>query len=111
MSSILVTFEGTPAALVGARRFSFLGDVRSLPPGDPVVRVVTYMAYYAQLVLSGDMGDYTDREAELFARYALIDYEHLRLSADDSDESLAAHFRIPVQQIVKAREELDAAHR
>lgn len=111
MSSILVTFEGTPAALVGVRRFSFLGDVRSLPPGDPVVRVVTYMAYYAQLVLSGDMGDYSDREAELFARYALIDYEQLCARANDPDESLAAHFRIPVEQIAKAREELDGARR
>ena len=35
MSSILVTYEGTPAALVGVRRFSFLGDVRSSAARDP----------------------------------------------------------------------------
>jgi len=90
------------------RRFSFLGDVGHLPPGHPVVRVVAYMAYYAQLVLSGDLGDYTDRDAEVFARSALIDYEQLDLRSTESDESLAAHFRIPIEQIARAREELCA---
>jgi hypothetical protein len=108
MSTILVTYGGAPAALVGVRRFSFLGEVRHLPPGHPVVRVVAYMAYYAQLVLSGDMGDYSDREAELFARSALIDYEQLAVREGDSDELVAAHFRIPIEQITKAREELGA---
>ena len=108
MTTILVTYEGAPAALVGVRRFSFLGDVGHLPPGHPVVRVVAYMAYYAQLVLSGDLGDYTDRDAEVFARSALIDYEQLDLRSTESDESLAAHFRIPIEQIARAREELCA---
>ena len=109
MSSILVTYEGSPAALVGLRRLSFLGRMRHLPPGDPLVRVVAYMAYYAQLVLSGDMADYSDRDAELFARSALIDYGQLAIRPGESAESLAAHFRIPVEQIAKAREELNAA--
>jgi hypothetical protein len=111
MSTILVSYDGAPAALVGVRRFSFLGAVRHLPPGHPVVRVVAYMAYYAQLVLSGDMGDYSDRDAELFARSALIDYEHLASRVGESDKSLATHFRIPVEQITKAREELGAYDR
>jgi hypothetical protein len=111
MTTILVTYEGAPAALVGVRRFSFLGDVGHLPPGHPVVRVVAYMAYYAQLVLSGDMGDYSDRDAELFARSALIDYERLAERLSDSDESLATDFRIPIEQVTKAREELNGAAR
>ena len=111
MSTILVSYEDAPAALVGVRRFSFLGDVRHLPPGHPVVRVVAYMAYYAQLVLTGDMGDYTDREAELFARSALIDYEQLAARSSESDDALATRFRIPIEQITKAREELDAYDR
>ena len=108
MSTILVTYEGAPAALVGVRRFSFLGEVGHLPPGHPVVRVVAYMAYYAQLVLTGDMGDYNDRQAELFARSALIDYEQLAARSGESDDSLATHFGIPIEQIAKAREELSA---
>jgi len=111
MSTILVTYDGAPAALVSMRRFSFLGGVRHLPPGHPVVRVVSYMAYYAQLVLSGDMSDYSDRDAELFARSALIDYDQLAARSDETDEALASGFRIPVEQIAKAREELSAADR
>jgi len=111
MSTILVTYEGAPAALVGARRFSFLGDARHLPPGHPVVRVVAYMAYYAQLVLSGDMGDYNDQDAERFARSALIDYEQLAVRSAESDEALAAQLRIPIEQVKKAREELSAYDR
>jgi len=111
MSTILVTYEGAPAALVGVRRFSFLGEVRHLPPGHPVVRVVAYMAYYAQLVLTGDLRGYSDREAELFARSALIDYEQLADRSDESDDSLATHFRIPIEQTTKAREELTAYDR
>ncbi len=111
MSTILVTYEGAPAALVGVRRFSFLGEVRHLPPGHPVVRVVAYMAYYAQVVLSGELSDYTDRDAEMFARSALIDYEQLAIRPGASAESLAAHFRVPVDQIAKAREELNGAGR
>ena len=67
------------------------------------------MAYYAQLVLSGDMSDYSDRDAELFARSALIDYGQLAIRPTESPESLAAHFRIPVEQITKARQELNDA--
>jgi len=111
MSTILVTYEGAPAALVGIRRVSFLGPVRHLPPGHPLVRVVAYMAYYAQLVLSGDMGDYSDRDAELFARSALIDYDRLADCWGESDEVLATEFRIPIRQITKARKELNAADR
>ena len=108
MSTILVSYADAPAALVGVRRFSFLGDVRHLPPGHPVVRVVAYMAYYAQLVLTGDVRDYSDHKAELFARSALIDYEQLAARASESDDALATHFRIPPEQIAKARKELDA---
>jgi hypothetical protein len=111
MSSILVTYDRAPAALVGVRRFSFLGEVRHLPPGHPVVRVVAYMAYYAQLVLADDMCDYSDRDAELFARSALIDYEQLAIRPGASAESLATRFRVPVDQIAKAREELSALGR
>src|SRR5689334_1510118 len=78
-SSLLVSYGNQPAALVSLRRFSFLGEVRHLPPGDPVVRVVTYVAYYAQLVLGGELsGPYRDRDAERFAGFALIDPAEVR---------------------------------
>jgi hypothetical protein len=110
-SSILVSYRGAPAALVGMRRLSFLGDTRHLPPGHPVVRVVAYMAYYAQLILGEQLpGPYTDPDAERFARYALIDAGELRRGRNASDDDLASRFGVPVEQIVVARSEGDGGH-
>jgi hypothetical protein len=107
VSSILIVYQGAPAALVGATRLSFLREVRHLPPGHPVVRVVAYMAYYAQLVLTRQMpSPYTDDDAERFARVALIDPDDLVQRLGHSDEVLATHFQLPLEQIRRAREEL-----
>jgi hypothetical protein len=111
MSSILVTYRGAPAALVGIRQFSFLGDVRHLPPGHPAVRMVTHKAYYAQLVLAGKMpGDYTDEDAERFARLALIDPDELERRRHHSDAALASRFGVPTDAVVHAREEAGRGH-
>jgi len=110
-SSILIQYQGAPAALVNARHLSFLGDVRHLPPADPVVKVVAQMAYYAQLVLSGQMhGPYTDADAERFARLALIDEHELTQRRGESDTDLAVYFGVPVDQLARARHELGAVH-
>jgi hypothetical protein len=107
MTGVLVQYRGQPAALVGVRQLSFLGDVRHLPPGDPVVRFVAQMAFYAQLVLKGEMPPgYSDEDAERFARLALVDPDELARRRRRSDAALAAHFRVPVEQIAQAREEL-----
>jgi hypothetical protein len=107
MSSILVIYRGEPAALVGVRGVSFLADVRHLPPGHPVVRMVAHMAWYAQLVLSGQMpADYTDDDAERFARFALIDSDQLARRHRDSDEVLAVRFGVPEDEVARARKEL-----
>jgi hypothetical protein len=109
-SSVLVLYGNQPAALVSVRRFSFLGEVRNLSPGDPLVRVVAHMAYYAQLVLAGELpGPYRDGDAERFARFALIDPDELRDRCDASDAELAARFRVPIEQIRAARTEEDGA--
>jgi hypothetical protein len=107
MTGVLVQYRGRPAALVGVRQLSFLGDVRHLPPGDPLVRFVAYMAFYAQLVLTGEMAPgYTDNEAERFARLALVPPDELAPRRRRSDAALAAHFRVPLEQIARARAEL-----
>jgi hypothetical protein len=108
-SSILVLYRGAPAALVGARQLSFIDDVRHLPPGHPVVRFVAHMAFYAQLVLTGEMPPgYTDEDAERFARLALVDPDELARLHRMSDATLAARFRVPVEEIEQARTELGA---
>ena len=107
MSDVLVLYRGRPAALVGAARFSYLGEIRHLPPGDPTVRMVTHMGYYAQLVLTGRLpGPYADDDAERFARFALIDPDEFGRQVDQSDAVLAARFRLPPEQIDLARQEL-----
>lgn len=108
MSGILVSYRGAPAALVGATRFSFLGDVRHLPPGHPDVRMVVHMSYYARLVLLGEMpGPYTDEDAERFARFALIEEEQL---GRYSDQTLARRFGVPGDQVARARAERADGH-
>jgi hypothetical protein len=105
--SILVVYDRAPAALVGHRRLSFIGAFRRLPPGDPTVRVVSYMAYYAQLVLAGEMPvPYSDVDAVRFARLALIDPDELAGRLAEPEDPLAAHFRVPVEQIRRAKQEL-----
>jgi hypothetical protein len=107
MTDILVLYRHSPAALVGPTRFSYLGEIRHLPPGHPTVRMVTHMGYYAQLVLTGQLPDsYADEDAERFARFALIDPEELQRRARESDAGLAARFRVPAEQIELARQEL-----
>lgn len=105
--TILVLYADAPAALVSSRQVSFVGDIRHLPPGDPVVRIVAHKAYYAQLVLAGQMpARYTDHDARQFARFALIDPDEFVAHATDADDALAAHFRVPVHTIEQARREL-----
>jgi hypothetical protein len=105
--SLLVCYQGAPAALVSLTQTSFVGDVRHLPPGDPTVRMVVYMAYYAELVLAGEIPDrYADDDAERFARLALIDPPGLARHGDENDEVLAAHYRVPLEEINHARREL-----
>jgi hypothetical protein len=105
--SLLVCHQGEPAALVSLRYLTFVGDLRHLPPGDPSVRIVVYMAYYAQLVLAGEVPDrYTDEDAERFARLALIDPIELAQHGDESGQALAARYRVPVQHVTQARREL-----
>jgi len=104
---ILILYDGAPAALVGLTRFSYVGELRRLPPANPLVRVVTHMGYYAQLVLAGRMPvAYTDEDAERFARSALIDPDELARRLAASDDLLASHFRVPPEQIERARQEL-----
>ncbi|MGH2857052.1 MAG: hypothetical protein ACRDMJ_06160 [Solirubrobacteraceae bacterium] len=105
ITAVLVCYRRAPAALVSRREVSFVGTVRHLPPGHPVVRMTAYMAYYAQLALAGEV-TYSDALAERFARAALIDHRDLARRASEPAERLALRYRVPVEQIAEARREL-----
>jgi hypothetical protein len=105
--SILVSYIDEPVALVNARHVTFLGPAAELPAGHPRLRLLIYMARYAQLVACRERpGPYTDADAERFARAALIEPAELRAHRRESDQDLAQRFRLPVEQIPPARGEL-----
>jgi hypothetical protein len=105
----LIVYEGEIVATVGARRMYLAGHVRELDDADPLLFFVSLMGAYA-LHLRDDptLGPYTDERAERFARCVLIDDEAFRmLDANELDDRLlAGHFDVPVEQVMKKRDDL-----
>lgn len=105
----LIVYEGEIVASVGATLVYFVPPIDALESGDPLLRFVSLMAAYALEVRSGSApGPYSHACAELFARYALIDDDQFEmLDANGiSDELLAGHFGVPVEQIERKRQDL-----
>lgn len=106
MSVQLVCYQGRPAAVASAERFTLVGEAEGLPDGDPTVRFVAYMALYARdLIAREQHGSYHDEDAERFARHALIDPDTLDQHAHIPDAELAARLRVPTEQVGAARRE------
>lgn len=107
----LIVYEGEIVASVGATRVYFVPPINALESGDPLLRFVSLMAAYALEVRHGSApGPYTHARAEAFARFALIDDDRFEmLDANGlSDELLAGHFGVPVDQIERKRQDLGA---
>ena len=84
-------------------------QIDALDSADPLAGFVSAMALYALAVRQrAAPGPYTDARAELFARLALIDDDQFEmLDANGvSDELLAGHFGVPVEQIERKRQDL-----
>jgi hypothetical protein len=107
----LIVYESEIVASVGATRVYFVPPIDALESSDPLLRFVSLMAAYALEVRHGSApGPYSHVRAELFARYALVDddqFEMLDANAI-SDELLAGHFGVPVEQIERKRKDLSA---
>jgi len=111
-ASILITYNGQPVALANRRHSTLVADAAQLPAGEPRVRMATWMAVYAKLVLVHQLrGPYTDRDAERFARAALIDSQELLRHACQTDQQLSHRFGVPVEEIAAARAESHARAR
>jgi hypothetical protein len=107
IASILITYSSEPLALVNRRHTTLVGHAAQLPAGDPTLRIVTWMAVYAKLVLACHLTcPYTDTNAERFARATLIHPHELRANLGESDQQLAERLRVPAEQIARARREL-----
>jgi hypothetical protein len=106
-ATILVAYENEPVARVSAESVEFLPATRRLAPGEPRLRLVLYMVRYAELVARGERPPpYDDKDAERFARRALIDATELAAHCGDGDQQLAERFRLPAEQLAQARREL-----
>lgn len=103
---MLVTYQHQPAAIVTGR-IHLAPPFDELPDGHPTLRFIAFMALYARDVQTGTQrGPYTDHDAELFARCALIDPAELWTDADLPDDQLAEHFGVPPRQVALRRAEL-----
>lgn len=107
----MILYEGEVVATVGAHRVHIVPPIAALDGGDPLLRFVSFMAAFAAEVRRGSApGPYTHARAEMFARLALIDDDQFEmLDANGlSDDLLAGHFGVPVEQIERKRHDQTA---
>lgn len=99
-----ITYRTRPVAIASAERFWLTDDLSALPTGDPLKTWACFMCLYARDVLTGVLpGPYTDADAELFARAALIPDTAFQRLKGLPDEQLAVHFNVPLEQIADQR--------
>ncbi len=103
-----VSYRARPVAMASAERFWLTDEIDALPTGDPLKTWVCFMCLYARDVLTGVLpGPYSDTDAELFARAALIPDNAFQRLRGLPDEQLAVHFNVPLEQIAERRMDLD----
>lgn len=105
----LITYNGLVAASAGATRAYFAPHLQERPDDDPERRFVSAMLLYYHAIDRGELpGPYTDADAELYARAALVVDEDFAASRYLGDEELAARYGVPIEQIVAKRDDVRA---
>jgi hypothetical protein len=100
----LIKYDGRIAAIASRARVHFCPPLHELDAGDPLRRFVHIMGRYARDIATGALpGDYSDEDAELYARTALIDDDDFHAVAGEPDAELAARFNVPLEQIARKR--------
>ncbi len=101
-----ITYRGRTLAAVTPERV-FLGDeLEDRPRGDPELTFVIYMALCAGDILNGRLpGPYTDDDARIYARTALIPDEVLERPAPAGEDRLAHGLGVPLEELRTARAE------
>ncbi len=99
-----ITYRGRTLAAATPERV-FLGDeLEDRPRGDPELTWVIYMAFCARDVLTGELpGPYTDADASIYARAALIPDEVLERPAPAGEDRLARGLGVPLHELRIAR--------
>ncbi len=99
-----ITYRTRSVAIASPERFWLTDEIDALPTGNPLKTWACFMCLYARDVLTGVLpSPYTDADAELFARAALIPDTALQRLRGLSDEQLAVHFNVPLEQIAERR--------
>jgi hypothetical protein len=111
MDTITLTHQAHTVALVAPQRLWFAAHIEALPDGHPRKRLVIFMALYAREILTGTIpGPYSDKDAERFARLALIDADVIARHPRASTAQLAQLLGIPHDQLTTfLHENVDAA--
>ena len=104
----LISYLGDIAGFAGGDRFYPAPHIAALPSDHPIKRFVTFMWVYDRELRAGRLsGEYSDDNAELFARFALIDDEFVRVASVGVDDAeLAEVFEVPIEQIAAKRRDL-----
>ena len=104
-----IEYRGELVALVGADRFHLIAPrLLECPPDDPELRFVAFMcACRRRATEAGVVGHIEGDVLERWARQALVDERELLANARIPSRELACQLRVPVDQVVAARGELD----
>ena len=97
------------AAVVNSAVIRLRPWVDSYESDHPIRRWITCQAVFAQDVLLGEItGSWSPSRAEHFARTVLMPDDEFAIRVDWADVDLAEAFRVPLQQIVEKRIDLEA---
>lgn len=106
----LIHYDGEIVATASPLRVHFAPPLDDRPAEDSLRRFVHAMALYARDVAAGELrGPYRDEDAELYARTYLIDDQAFASHVGESDEQLARHFGVPLEQVAHKRRDLPPA--
>jgi len=99
--------EGQLVAIAATERAYLSPDMARLPRGDPRRRMTAALCLYTRDVERRIVpGPWSAAAAELYARCLLICDEDFNAQAFASDEWLADRYGVPVDQVVRKREDL-----
>ena len=106
----LITYQRQIVAIAGADRFYLAPAIEELADGDPLKTFVCFLALYARDVhtgaVPGDPCRYVPRRGERYARAALMPGSEFGSVQGRSDQELAQHFQVPLEQVARRRREL-----
>jgi hypothetical protein len=102
-----IRYRGRLVAGVDAEQAVLMPEIAALERDHPRRVFVAFMCAYAFDVTAGTLpGPYTDEDAELFARCALMpDSDFDRVQAE-SEATLAEAFNVPLEQVMLKRDDL-----